>query len=444
MKRSFFAILFGLTMLFGIGGVANAAPATRPNIVFVVSDDQGWRDIGYHDSDVLTPHLDKLATDGIKLHRHYVYPTCSPTRAALISGRNPSRFGINVPIAGTSKLALPTDIATLPEALRRLGYHTAISGKWHLGLRPQVGPRRYGFISSYGYLHGQIDPYTHLYKTGDRTWHRNEQFIEEEGHATDLITDEAVRVIESAGDKPFFLYVPYSVPHTPLSEPDRWTSMYIDRIKEPSRRWFAASITHMDEGIGRIVAALERTGKRDNTLIVFISDNGGQKSWHRIAYYKGRYADKPHNVLANNLPLRGWKGQLYEGGVRVPALVNWPSKLKPGKLDAPVWILDWFPTLVSVAGGLVESKDRLEGENIWPLLTGQRQPQPRTFYWNTGGLFAVRHGDWKIIQNRKQPKKAELYNLADDPYETRNLAGMYPNQLAHLRGILGKQRQLDP
>ena len=327
------------------GALTRAAMSTankKPNIVFILADDMGWADIGYHGSLIQTPNLDRLARDGVRLEGHYVMPTCTPTRVGLMTGHYPSRYGVVSPAYGK---IFDDDTMTLPAVLRAGGYTTHISGKWHMGSPPQCTPRKYGFDSSYGYFHGQIDPYTHRYKTGERSWHRNDEYLDEPGHATDLITDEAVRVIESRQDKPFFLYVAYSVPHYPLDEPDEWTSRYEGKIAERSRRWLAGSLTHMDHGIGRIVATLDRQGLREDTLIVFVSDNGGQKSWHSDVQYLGRYADKPHTVLGDNKPLRGWKGDVYEGGIRVPAFVNWSGVLKPGQCDAPIHIVDWMPTL---------------------------------------------------------------------------------------------------
>ena len=283
--------------------------AQQPNIVFIIADDLGWKDIGYHDSEIKTPHLDRLAQNGRVFEQHYVAPTCTPTRVGLLSGQYPSRYGVLGPDYGK---IFDDDTITLAEALKRRGYTTHISGKWHMGSPPEYTPLKYGFSSSYGYFAGQIDPYTHLYKTGEKTWHRNDEYLDETGHATDLITDEAVRMIQAEHTQPFFLYVAYSVPHFPLKEPDTWLALYPE-IKVASRRWFAASVTHMDDGIRKIVSALEETGLRENTLLVFVSDNGGQKSWHSDTQYKGRYADLPHTVLGNNLPLRGWKGDCYEG-----------------------------------------------------------------------------------------------------------------------------------
>ncbi|MEA2632304.1 MAG: arylsulfatase, partial [Chloroflexota bacterium] len=212
---------------------ATAAEGVRPNVVMIVADDLGWDDVGYHGSEIRTPNLDALAASGVKLEHHYVWPTCSPTRAALLTGRNPSRFDVLGPIAGRSEQTLPKGTVTLADILKGRGYATAISGKWHLGLRPEVGPRQFGFDSSYGYLHGQVDPYTHRYKNGDRTWHEDDTFRDEDGHATDLIAARAVRRIETAGTSPFFLYVTFSVPHTPLNEADRWLRPYEDEGSSP-------------------------------------------------------------------------------------------------------------------------------------------------------------------------------------------------------------------
>jgi arylsulfatase A-like enzyme len=319
-------------------------------------------------------------------------------------------------------------------ALRDSGYSTSITGKWHMGSPPECTPLKYGFDSSYGYFHGQIDPYTHHYKTGVRSWHRNDQYVDEEGHATDLITDEAVRIIESDHARPFFLYVAYSVPHFPLDEPDEWTSRY-KSIKETSRRLLAASLTHMDHGIGRIVDALERKGLRENTLVVFVSDNGGQESWHSKTEYKGRYADKPHNVLGDNRPLRGWKGDVYEGGIRVPALANWPGVLKPGERNAPIHIVDWMPTLCRLTGYSTQRDLNWDGRDIWSLVCkGTAETEPKPFYWKTPKASAVRSGDWKIV-SKKDGGSVELYNLASDPYETQDLAQQNPDTVKKLKRI---------
>ena len=232
---------------------------SKPNIIIIISDDTGWNDVGYNGSEIKTPVIDKMAKEGVQFDNFYVHPVCSPTRASLLTGKPPSRHGILGPIAGKSTKTLLDGTVTLAELLRRNGYETSISGKWHLGLRPEVGPGKYGFTHSYGYLHGQIDPYVHDYKFGDRTWHRNEEFIDEEGHATDLITDEAVRFIKDSRDKakPFFLYVAYGVPHYPLDEEEKWTGLYDGIIDNKSRKLFAASMTHMDDGISRILSSLK-------------------------------------------------------------------------------------------------------------------------------------------------------------------------------------------
>ncbi len=404
--------------------------ARKPNIVFILADDLGWADAGYHGSAIRTPHIDRLAAEGARFHRHYVMPTCTPTRVGLLSGRYPSRFGVTSPAYGK---IFDDDTVTLPRALRECGYATSISGKWHMGSPPEYTPLKYGFDTSYGYFHGQIDPYTHHYKTGVPSWHRNDEYLDEKGHATDLITDEAVRIVESKHDKPFFLYVTYSVPHFPLDEPKEWTSMYADAIPERSRRLYAASVTHMDHGIGRIVEALDRTGLRDNTLIVFVSDNGGQKSWHSETEYKGRYADQPHTVLGDNRPLRGWKGQVYEGGIRVPALANWPGVLEPGRSETLIHIVDWMPTLCSLGGYTPSRNLRWDGKNVWPAIVGKGKPdEKRLLYWKTPNTSAVRSGDWKLVLNN-DGSGAELYDLASDPYEKNDLASEHPERVAELK-----------
>jgi arylsulfatase A-like enzyme len=433
-----------LALIFAASGTAQAAePDRKPNIVFILADDQGWADIGYHGSDIKTPNLDRLAAEGARLNWHYVYTTCSPTRVGLLTGRCPSRFGVLSPLGATTKVT-PADVQ-LPQQLRRLGYGTHISGKWHIGELPEHRPLRHGFDTSYGYLRGQIDPYTHRYKFGDHeTWHRNDEFIEEAGHVTELITDEAIRIIESGGDKPFFLYVAHHAPHYPLNEPPKWIAPYEETIDDVWRRHYAASITHMDHHVGRIVEALDRTGQRENTLIVYSSDNGGQRSWSAPEReYNGRYA--AHTTLGNNAPLRGWKGDLYEGGIRVPALVNWPGVIEPGSVvEAPLHVTDWTPTLIGLAGGEVSDDWRLDGRDVWDVLTGRRDDvEPRTLYWRSPREAAVRVGPWKLLERRGREPSYQLFHLDNDPGEQTDLAGRHPEKVEELKRELERQKELD-
>jgi len=417
-------------------------PKHSPNILLLIADDLGWRDVGYHGSEIQTPNLDRLASQGVRLERHYVCPTCSPTRAGLLSGRNPSRFAIHGPIDGRSKDALPKDSPSLARALKERRYVTALFGKWHLGLRPEVGPRQYGFDQTYGYLHGQIDQFTHRYKNGDESWHRNDAFVEEKGHATDLITEETVKFLQARRTGPFFLWVAFSVPHYPIQEEDKWLMPYKDTIKDPSRRLYAASISHMDAAVGRIVETLEKTGQRKNTLIVFTSDNGGQKEYASKTDYESKHG--PYPTLGDNRPLRGWKGELYEGGIRVPAFVSWPDRLRPTVVDDTISYLDWFPTLLAVAGGAPEAGWKLEGRNVWPLVAhAEKAPAPRVLYWNTGNTTGVLDGDWKLMVSKRTPDKVELFHLATDSAEKSNLASAKPEKVQELRKVLDEQRKLD-
>jgi arylsulfatase A-like enzyme len=410
----------------------------KPNIIVIIADDLGWSDVGYHGSVVKTPNIDKLAKTGIRLEQHYVMPTCTPTRVSLMTGKYPSRYGITGPDYGE---VIDLGDPTLASILRENGYFTAIAGKWHLGSPPYT-PLKYGFQSSYGYFDGQIDPYTHEYKTeteltSRKSWHRNDEYLEEEGHVTDLLTAEAIRIIEEERGEPFFLYVAHHVPHYPLVEPNEWLSLYNGLALHPSRKLFAASVSHMDEGIGKITEALERSGKRENTLILFLSDNGGQHSWFSKTEYRGKYAEKPHTVLGNNYPLRGWKGDLYEGGIRVPAIANWPGKLEPGEAGFPMHISDWLPTLCHVIGieKDVEGLD-LDGKNIWPFLAGyQKMVEERSIYWKTNQTYAVREGQWKLLINRNSGQ-SELFNLENDFREMENVSELHPEKVEQLKNLL--------
>lgn len=426
-----------------IGAISDAAEApTRPNVIFILVDDLGWADVGYHGSEIRTPNLDRLAAAGARLHQHYVYPTCSPTRVALLSGRFPSRFGVLTPLASTTKMKGAD--ARLVQELRRLGYRTHLAGKWHIGETPEHRPLGYGFDTTYGYLRGQIDPYTHRYKTGDHvTWHRNDEFVEEDGHVTDLITKEAIRVVRESGDEPFFLYVAHHSPHYPLNEPPKWIAPYAETIENASRRHYAAAVTHLDDGVGQLMAALKESGKSDSTLVIFSSDNGGQESWtSSTKQYDGRYA--ANDTLGNNLPLRGWKTGLYEGGIRVPAFVCWPGVIEPGGIvTPPTHICDWTPTLIGLAGGKVDESWKLDGVDIAPLLlTEVAEIAPRTLYWRTNAGIALREGDWKLILSGKG-EKAELFHLGEDPHETLDRADEEADRVKTMRAKLAAIRAGD-
>ena len=418
--------------------VENHPNISKPNIIFILPDDLGWNDVGYHGSFVKTPHLDRLAAQGAKLEQHYVMPSCTPSRVSLITGKYPSRYGILAPAYGE---VIDLGDPTLASLLSELGYYTSISGKWHMGSPPYT-PLKYGFQSSYGYFDGQIDPYTHEYKrenkeAGTRSWHRNDEFLDEEGHATDLITEEAIRVIREQKDDPFFLYVAYSVPHYPLSEPTGWTSLYDEYNVEPSRKWNAASISHMDAGIGRIIDVLEETGQEENTLVIFVSDNGGQSHWQSDTEYHGAYADKPHTVLGDNYPLRGWKTDLYEGGIRVPAFAWWPGVIAGGTvINTPIHIADWLPTLINLASGAAQSDDlNLDGKDIWALFDDTRSDyEAHPFYWKIREGIAVREGKWKMIAFTSG--RTELYNIEEDFRETRNVSTEHPEIIERLSGLM--------
>ncbi len=414
----------------------------KPHIVFIIADDLGWADVSYHFSEISTPSIDWIAENGVRLEQHYVQPMCTPTRASLLTGRYPSRFGDHA-IAPCNEQVLPFGTVTLASALRSVGYETAISGKWHLGSRPEWGPLKFGFNHSYGSLAGGVGPYDHRYKKGpySNTWHRDDRLIEAQGHATDLIVREAVRNIHQAGNNRLFLYVPFTAVHIPVDVPQKWLNFYDGKIEDESYKYFAAYATHMDNGIGRIIDALRRTQRLDNTLIVFTSDNGSFPQWSPSGRYAGRYRQMER--LGSNLPYRGYKAQLYEGAIRTPTTVYWPGVIEGGRrIDAPMHIVDWMPTLCSIAGYKPEKDLKWDGRNILPLLTGKETARDsRTFYWKFKTGRALRDGDWKLIVRPDKPD--ELYNIADDPYEKRNVARKKPDIVDRLKTILSEQSTLD-
>lgn len=420
------------------------APDSRPNILFIVADDLGWSDVGWHGGFSKTPILDDLVRSGIELDRHYVQPVCTPTRTALMSGRYPGRFGPQA-LAPSNLRAMPIGTVTLAAALKSLGYETAQFGKWHLGSRPEWGPNQFGFDLSYGTLTGAADPWTHKYRHGayEDTWHRNGEHFEEQGNATELVAAAAVKQIRTA-KRPWFVYVAFHAVHTPVDAPDKYKKLYEgvkfsdDPAKQDSRLRLAAETSQLDAKVGELIAAVNETGQRDNTLIVFTSDNGGIESLKNA--YVGDVADSPLN--SENDPLRGQKNTLYEGGIRVAAFANWPGKLKPGKHTSPMHIVDWFPTIAHIAGYHPPRDLEWDGIDEWPALASEHPaPQPRTIYIAMKGGHTLIHGDWKLI--RRDKAKAQLFNLADDPYEKLNLAAKEPARVKELTVLLEKQQAKD-
>jgi arylsulfatase A-like enzyme len=434
------AALVGTLALLAAGPAPQAAG--RPNFLLIVADDLGWADVGFHNPKAKTPNLDRLAREGVELDQHYVATMCSPTRAALLSGRNWSRFGIT---SATNNRVFPFDTVTLASALRSVGYETAITGKWHLGSKPEWGPRRFGFDRSYGSLAGGVGPYDHRYKKGPytETWHRDDRLLQEEGHVTDLITREAVAWIEKPRQKPFFLYLPFTAVHIPIDEPKKYLDLHAD-VEPPSRRQYAACVSHLDDAIGQVVAALERAGKLRDTLLVFTSDNGGTPNARNDdPQYPGTYASGPAG--GSNLPLRGNKTEVYEGGIRVTALAHWPGRLKPAKLTAPIHAVDWMPTLTKLAGYAPERDLKWDGRDVWPLLAGEPAGADRVLYWAGAGgrASALRRGAWKLIVHKGPPAREELYNLAEDPFEKSDLAAAHPERVSELRKLLAAEAARD-
>lgn len=409
------------------------ADSSPPNIVFLIADDLGWKDVAFHGGNAPTPHLDRLATDGLELTQHYVAPVCSPTRAGLLTGRCWSRFGITTP---TNGLALPTETVTLPRALKSQGYQTFLAGKWHLGSLPEWGPGHFGFDHSYGSLAGGISPWNHRYKKGQFsvTWHRNHELIEEPGHVTDLLTSEVVRWIRSRETAPFFLYVPFTAVHLPVKEPQEWLRRVPKTISGDVPRHYAACIMHLDEAVGRIIQALKDKGVWQNTLLVFTSDNGGSTVENNDLKYPDDNCPNGR-LTGNNQPLRGGKGDVYEGGTRVPTLVSWPGRVKPGRVSSPVQITDWMPTFCSLAGYNPGHNLKWDGTSLIELLTNHTSLPPRPIYtagprWRSTSL---RYGDWKLVTHSSgDQQRTELFNIAMDPGESDNLAGSHAEQVRSL------------
>ncbi len=423
--------------------IAKAEAESRPNILLIFVDDLGYGDLSsYGATDLRTPHIDRLAGSGMTFFNFYANcPVCSPTRAALLSGRYQDLVGVPGVIRTHPENSwgyLSPSAILLPAVLKKAGYRTAIVGKWHLGLESPCTPTDRGFDHFHGYLGDMMDDYYTHRRHGINYMRLGTKEIDPKGHATDLFTDWSIDYLRShaarRGKQPFFLYLAYNAPHTPIQPPTEW----FERVKrrEPGitdrRAKLVALIEHMDEGIGRVLKTLGETGLAKNTLVVFSSDNGGQLS-----------------AGANNGPLRDGKQSMYEGGLKVPTAVAWPGRIAAGTRSNRIALsMDLFPTLAAAAGAKFEHK--IDGESFLPALLGEDQPKPRRplfFSRREGGaryggktIEAVRRGDWKLLQNSPF-KPLELYNLKDDPKETTNLAKSAPKQFQELSALLRKQLQ---
>ncbi|TWU07891.1 sulfatase-like hydrolase/transferase [Stieleria varia] len=436
--------LFCCLLLASLCQHSLAWSSSPPNFVFIMADDLGWADVAFHGGNAPTPRLDQLANDSLELTQHYVAPVCSPTRAGLLTGRCWSRFGITTP---TNSLALPMDTVTMPRALKTQGYDTCLAGKWHLGSLPKWGPNEFGFDHSYGSLAGGVSPWNHRYKKGSFTfaWHRNQQLIEESGHVTDLLTDEAVNWLQSRGAEPFFLYLPYTAIHLPLKEPKQWLDRVPESISGEVARHYAASVMHLDHSVGRILDALNQKGLRENTLVVFTSDNGGSTVENNDLKYPDDNCPNGR-LTGNNQPLRGQKGDVYEGGTRVPTIVSWPNKIAKGKNGTPVQIIDWMPTFCSLSGFKPESDLKWDGTDLSGLLLNGTKIPDRAIYTAGPRLRAssLRLGDHKLVTHGEgESRTSELFNIAKDPGETQDLAKQQPERFQTLLAKLKEYAAAD-
>lgn len=440
----------------------------RPNVVVILADDLGWAGVGYHENWFQTPHIDRLVADGMELDRFYVAPMCSPTRAGLMTGRYPIRFGMaRAVIPPQRDFGMPVEETTLAEALGDLGYQRrGVFGKWHLGhLRARWHPINQGFTHFHGHYNGAID-YFDLTRDGERDWHTNWQPSDEVGYSTDLIADAAAQwITESAQNKqPYFCYVPFNAPHSPFQAPAEATQRFShltvnasgnavgkqSRSQNKKLQTLAAMVWIMDQGIGRILDAIEQSGESDNTMVWFMSDNGGVGK-----------------IAGNNRPLRGHKLTVYEGGVRVPACVRWPARVSPGsRCDETIGYIDVFPTVLAAAGATPEqaSSRRLDGVNVLGMLTGDplkdRDLHSRPWFSYHGQQgeadehLAVTRVGWKLkvngprLRNLEQlsngTNRVELFRISTDAFEREDLKTAHPDVVADLGELLVEHRSLQP
>lgn len=386
--------------------------AQRPNIIYIMTDDMGYGDLGsYGRKDYATPHLDKLASQGVKLVNAYsAGPLCTPTRVAFMTGRYPARtpVGLIEPLTGTKRdtaAGLTPDYPSVATLMQSAGYQTALIGKWHLGARPRHSPIKNGFNYFFGFYSGAIDYISHKGDGRVHDFFENERPVHPEGYVTDLLSQKAVAFIKQPHDKPFFLVITYNAPHWPWQGPtDTPYPDSVDYRSGGSPAIYAAMMKSLDEGIGRIMQTLDTQQLSSQTLVIFTNDNGGE-----------RYSD--------NGGLAQAKGTLWEGGIRVPAFVRWTGKISPNTITRQAAItMDWTATILSAGGAKASPAFPLDGIDLMPVLTRKKRPVERTLYWRTfqrANQKAVRVGDWKYLQDKDGSE--HLFNLANDQGEKSDL-----------------------
>ena len=452
IKRMVSLAFVAVTLLSqqSLGQIVSDTAEARPNILVMVADDLGWADVGYHGGDIDTPSLDQLAEQGVQLNRFYTTPICSPTRAALMTGRDPIRLGVAYGvILPWDNTGVHPDEHFMPQSFQSAGYQTAMVGKWHLGhAQMTYHPNNRGFDHFYGHLHTEVGFYPPFANQGGKDFQQNGISIDDDGYETYLLADEVSRYIrERDKERPFFMYMPFIAPHTPLDAPIALQKKYKNintdlpparsrqtddtrRISammlQPSARpMYAAVVDAMDQAIGQVLQTLEDEGIADNTLVLFFSDNGG------AAYSYGG---------ANNAPLRGGKGETFEGGIRVVSLLRWPAMLDSGQqFDQIMSVMDVFPTLAAAAGIEAGNTFELDGRNMWPAIAlGETVSLEKPLMFASeipiyGSFkFTAFDEDWKLVQEVEQEQLSitvtnYLFDIANDPNEYNNLASAYPD-----------------
>lgn len=432
-----------LLAFLGDSTMAIAAEAAAPNVVILLADDLGWADVGYHGSDIQTPGIDRLAREGVRMERFYAAPICSPTRAALMTGRDPLKLGIAYDqIHPWYNAGLSPNAYTIAQAFRSAGYQTALIGKWHLGhTQEQQLPNAHGFEQFHGHLHTNTDYWIHE-REGAHDLQENGKSISLDGeYLTHIQKREAIRFLRDRDpERPFFLYVPFTAPHSPMQAPKETIDRYKHLTNQNYRRVYAAMVDEMDGAISAILETLDQEGLADDTLVLFFSDNGGFQAFG-----------------GSNVPLRGEKGQTFEGGIRVPAVLRWPGQLPAGGVEnAQTTVMDVFPTLAAAASIELEPDTPLDGRNMWPVLHDgvSASPAPPIFFASEIPLpgmihLAVIDPPWKLVQivierQTEIQTRNFLFRILEDPNEENNLAAEKPKVVERLAGEIRTWRSQHP